>query len=76
MVMDGHHLCKTTANQPTKQPSNQVWAQAGQLGRIYSSNSIIILNPPTRAAPVKWHPPARHPLDVRYHSAVDEPQLS
>ncbi len=22
------------------------------------------------------HPPAHHPMDVRYHSVVDEPQLS
>ncbi len=29
-----------------------------------------------RGATVKQHPPAHHPLDVRYYSVVDEAQLS
>jgi hypothetical protein len=41
------HFCKPLqTNKQTNQPSNQVWAQAGQSGRTYSSNSIIRVNPP------------------------------
>jgi hypothetical protein len=28
------------------------------------------------SATVNQHPPVHHPLDVRYYSVVDEPQLS